>query len=223
MKKTINIAIDGPSGAGKSSMARRIAAELGFLYVDTGALYRAVGLYVYRKGLDGLDVKAVEALLPEIELALSHEGGVQQVWLCGENVSDEIRLPAISEHASRVSAYPVVRAFLLDTQRRLAAEHDVIMDGRDIGTVILPAAQVKIFLHADVEDRARRRYEELIARGTPQSYEEVLSAMRLRDERDSVQTRMAPDAIDVNTTGNSFEQTLELLTNLIRERLDHVV
>ena len=223
MKKTINIAIDGPSGAGKSSMARRIAAELGFLYVDTGALYRAVGLYVYRKGLDGLDVKAVEALLPEIELALSHEGGVQQVWLCGENVSDEIRLPAISEHASRVSAYPVVRAFLLDTQRRLAAEHAVIMDGRDIGTVILPAAQVKIFLHADVEDRARRRYEELIARGTPQSYEEVLSAMRLRDERDSVQTRMAPDAIDVNTTGNSFEQTLELLTNLIRERLDHVV
>ena len=223
MKKTINIAIDGPSGAGKSSMARRIAAAVGFLYVDTGALYRAVGLYVYRKGLDGLDVKAVEALLPEIELALSHEGGVQQVWLCGENVSDEIRLPAISEHASRVSAYPVVRAFLLDTQRRLAAEHDVIMDGRDIGTVILPAAQVKIFLHADVEDRARRRYEELIARGTPQSYEEVLSAMRLRDERDSVQTRMAPDAIDVNTTGNSFEQTLELLTNLIRERLDHVV
>ena len=218
-----SVAIDGPAGAGKSTLARAAAKELGFLYVDTGALYRAVGLYVYRKGLDGLDVKAVEALLPEIELALSHEGGVQQVWLCGENVSDEIRLPAISEHASRVSAYPVVRAFLLDTQRRLAAEHDEIMDGRDIGTVILPAAQVKIFLHADVEDRARRRYEELIARGTPQSYEEVLSAMRLRDERDSVQTRMAPDAIDVNTTGNSFEQTLELLTNLIRERLDHVV
>ena len=219
----ISIALDGPAGAGKSTIAKGAAKALGFIYVDTGALYRAVGLYVYRKGYDGLDVGQVEACLPEIELALTHVDGVQQVWLCGENVSDEIRLPVISEHASRVSAYPVVRAFLLDTQRRLAAEHDVIMDGRDIGTVILPDAQVKIFLHADVEDRARRRYEELIERGTPQSYEEVLEAMRLRDERDSVQTQRAVDAIDVNTTGNSFEQTLELLTNLIGERLRHVV
>lgn len=223
MKRTINIAIDGPSGAGKSSMARAIAAQLGFLYIDTGALYRAVGLYVYRKGLDGLDAQEVAAVLPEIELLLTHENGVQQVWLCGENVSGEIRLPAISEHASRVSAHPVVRAFLLETQRKLAREHDVIMDGRDIGTVILPDAQVKIFLHADVEDRARRRFEELAQRGTPQSYEEVLEAMRLRDARDSVQTQMAQDAIDVNTTGNSFEQSLELLTNLIRERLKNVL
>ena len=217
------VAIDGPSGAGKSSMARRIAAELGFIYVDTGALYRAVGLFVYRRGLDGLNAPEVAACLPEIELSLTHEDGVQQVWLNGENVSEEIRLPAISEHASRVSSHPVVRAFLLETQRRLAREHDVIMDGRDIGTVILPDAQVKIFLHADVEDRARRRFEELQQRGTPQPYEEVLEAMRLRDERDSVQTQMAPDAIDVNTTGNSFEQSLGLLTNLIRERLRHVL
>jgi len=223
MNRTINIAIDGPSGAGKSSMARRIAASMGFLYIDTGALYRAVGLYVYRRGLDGLNAQEVAACLPEIELSLTHEDGVQQVWLNGENVSGEIRLPAISEHASRVSAIPEVRAFLLETQRRLAREHDVIMDGRDIGTVILPDAQVKIFLHADVEDRARRRFEELRERGTPQPYEEVLRDMRLRDERDSVRTLAAADAVDIDTTGNSFEQSLELLTNLIRERLTHVL
>ena len=166
---TIRIAIDGPSGAGKSTLARAIAGKLGYLYVDTGAIYRTVGYYARGRGLDLKDGEAVAAALPEVTVEMAYgEDGLQHMLLNGEDVTEAIRLPEISLCASAVSAHPGVRAFLLEMQRKLAREHSVIMDGRDIGTVVLPDAEVKIFLTASPEARARRRCLELEQRGTPQ-------------------------------------------------------
>ena len=219
----ISIAIDGPSGAGKSTLSRSLAEKLGFLYVDTGAMYRAVGLAALRAGVSAKEGQAVSALLPEIEVSLRHENGVQRVFLDGEDVTDAIRAEEVSMAASDVSAHPAVRAFLLDTQRRLAQENNVIMDGRDIGTVVLPGADLKIFLTATAEDRAQRRYEELLAKGMKVSFEKVLEDVKQRDYNDSHRAaaplKKAEDAIELVTTGNSFEQSFAQLYTLISENL----
>ena len=176
------VAIDGPSGAGKSTLAQALAKELGFVYVDTGAIYRSVGYFARQRGIDPADAAAVEALLPEIRLEMVYgEDGLQHMILNGQDVTKEIRLPEISMYASQVSAIPAVRAFLLEMQRDMARTHSVIMDGRDIGTVVLPEADVKLFLTASAEDRARRRFLELQERGTPEPYEKLLAEMRERD------------------------------------------
>ena len=218
------VAIDGPSGAGKSTLARAVAKELGFRYVDTGAIYRTVGCAAKRKGLDPADTAAVEALLGEIQVEMTYdEEGLQHMALNGEDVTQEIRLPEISLYASRVSAIPAVREFLLEMQREMARKYDVIMDGRDIGTVVLPQADVKIFLTASPEDRARRRYLELQQRGTPQDYDQLLAEIQERDYNDSHRSsaplRPAADAILLDTTGNTFEQSCALLRQTIEERV----
>nr|WP_317412250.1 (d)CMP kinase [uncultured Solibaculum sp.] len=219
----IAIAIDGPAGAGKSSIARKVAANLGYIYVDTGALYRTIGYAALRDGLDPKDERAVVGLLPSIKVELAFADGEQQVLLNGENVSGCIRTPEVSMAASAVSAMPPVRDFLFSLQQDMAKTHDVIMDGRDIGTKVLPWAQVKIFLTASPEERARRRYEELVEKGQDVRYEDVLEDMRQRDYNDSHRAvaplKPAEDAVVVDTTGNEFEQSVNILTNLIKERL----
>ena len=221
-----SIAIDGPSGAGKSTLAKALAAELNFLYVDTGAIYRTVGLYVYRKGVNPQDEAAVSALFGEIEVDMAYgDDGLQHMLLNGEDVTKAIREHAISDYASMVSAHPSVRAFLLEKQRDFARKYNVIMDGRDIGTVVLPKAQFKIFLTASVEVRANRRYLELQSRGEQVDYDTVLSDMRQRDERDTnrptAPLRQAEDAILVDTTALSLEESLSKLTALAKEKLFH--
>lgn len=222
-KATVAIAIDGPSGAGKSTIARVLAAELGFVYVDTGALYRTVGLAALRRGLDPHDVAAVEPMLAELQVSLGYAEGSQRVFLNGEDVSDQIRTPEVSMAASAVSALPPVRRFLFDLQQDTARRQNVIMDGRDIGTVVLPFAQIKIFLTASAEDRAQRRYEELIAKGNAVTFEEVLRDMKERDYNDSHRAAAplcaAEDAVLVDTTGNTLERSVEILKNLVMERL----
>ena len=218
------VAIDGPSGAGKSTLARALAKELGFVYVDTGAMYRSVGYFARQRGVDPADEAAVEALLPEIRLEMLYgEDGLQHMILNGEDVTKEIRLPEISMYASRVSAIPAVRAFLMDMQRDMARTHSVIMDGRDIGTVVLPQADVKLFLTASAEDRARRRCLELEERGTPEPYEKLLEEMQERDRNDASRSaaplRPAEDAVILDTTGNTFQQSFDLLLQTIKERL----
>ena len=223
----ISIAIDGPSGAGKSSLSRRLAAELGYIYVDTGAMYRTIGLHVLRSGADTEDEDAVAALLPGIRLEMRYVDGVQHMFLNGEDVSGLIRTEEVSMAASHVSAHPSVRAFLLDAQRALAKDNNVLMDGRDIGTVVLPGAQVKIFLTASAGDRARRRYDELIARGEWVSYERVLADVERRDyngcadapPRAAAPLRPAADAVTVDTTGFTFDDAFALLLSTIRARL----
>ncbi len=217
------IAIDGPSGAGKSTISKLLAKEFGFTYVDTGAIYRTVGVYVYRKGVPSNDAKEVEKLLAEINIEIKHIDGEQRIFLNGEDVSEKIREHIISKYASDVSAIPAVREFLLEMQREFAKRDNVIMDGRDIGTVVLPDADIKIFLTATDEDRAERRYEELISKGQNVDFEKVLSDMRIRDERDSNRAvaplAPAPDAIEVDTTGNTLEKSVSVLKSLIAERL----
>ena len=224
MKEHYAVAIDGPSGAGKSTLARALAKELGFVYVDTGAIYRSVGYYAYQRGIDPADGAAVEALLPEIQLEMVYrEDGLQHMILNGEDVTKEIRLPEISMYASRVSAIPAVRAFLMDMQRDMARTHSVIMDGRDIGTVVLPQADVKLFLTASAEDRARRRCLELEERGTPEPYEKLLEEMQERDRNDASRSaaplRPAEDAVILDTPGNTFQPSFDLLLQTIKERL----
>ena len=219
----ISIAIDGPSGAGKSTIARMVAKDLDFLYVDTGALYRTIGLYAVRKGADPADEKEVSALLPELDIRLAYEKGVQQVYLLGENVSEAIRTPEMSGAASAVSAHPAVRAYLLETQRRLARDNTGRMDGRDIGTVVLPDAQVKIFLTASAEKRAERRYKEQIAKGDlSQTYEEVLADCIQRDYNDSHRAiaplRQAEDAVLADTSELDLEQSVQLVKEIIRDK-----
>ena len=215
------VAIDGPSGAGKSTLARAAAEALHILYVDTGAIYRTIGVYMYRHGIEPTDAAAVTAALPEITVSLRHDAdGLQRMYLNGEDVTKEIRLPAISRYASDVSAIPAVRDYLMELQRSLAREHSVIMDGRDIGTVVLPDADVKIFLYADVEVRAKRRELELRQRGTPKPYEEVLREMEERDYNDTHRAaaplRAADDAIMVDTSSMDFDASLALLLDVIR-------
>ena len=181
----MNVAIDGPAGAGKSTIARAAAKKLGFIYVDTGALYRAVGVYSLRNGLDTENPETVEGTLPHIQVELQFQDGVQHVLLNGEDVSEEIRTPQASMAASAVSAVPAVRRFLFDLQREIAAKNDCIMDGRDIGTVVLPQAEVKIFLTASPETRAMRRFKELQEKGAPDTYEAVLADLKQRDYNDS--------------------------------------
>ena len=223
-KQHYSIAIDGPGGAGKSTIARRAAAELGFVYVDTGAIYRAVACAALSRGIDPSDEDAVSALLPSLQLELRWtEDGVQHVWLNGADISSELRTPAVSTAASRVSALPVVRQFLLEQQRVVACTHDVIMDGRDIGTVVLPDADLKIYLTASTEERARRRCLELSERGTPKAYEEVLREINERDyqdmHRDIAPLREAEDAVHFDTSKLSFEESERALLNLIQEKL----
>ena len=218
------IAIDGPSGAGKSSLARRCAAALGFLYVDTGAIYRTVGLAAYRRGLDRRDEAVVAAMLPELNIRMAYnEQGEQRMYLNGEDVSAEIRLPEISICASDVSALPAVRAYLLEMQRKMARENNVIMDGRDIGTVVLPDAELKIFLTASAEARAERRMKELTAKGVEADFEEVLRDIRYRDEQDSNRAaaplKPAEDSVLVDTTEIDFAASEALLRSIIREKL----
>ena len=222
--KSFDVAIDGPSGAGKSSLARRCAAELGLLYVDTGAIYRTVGLAALRRGVDPKKEEAVAAILPELEIGMGYEDGEQRMYLNGEDVSREIRMPEISMYASDVSAHAAVRSFLLEMQRKLARENCVIMDGRDIGTVVLPEAKLKIYLTASPEARAERRMKELQAKGLEQPFEEVLRDIIQRDEQDMnrevAPLRQAEDAVLVDTTEIDFDQSFELLCGIIRERME---
>ena len=220
-KKRYAVAIDGPSGAGKSTLARAVAERLGILYVDTGAIYRTIGLYVQRRGIDPKDTAAVLAALPDIRIGMDHDAdGMQRMLLNGEDVTADIRLPEISMYASAVSAIQGVRDFLMEMQRSLAREHSVIMDGRDIGTVVLPDADVKIFLYADVKVRAGRRALELEQRGTPKPYEEVLREMEERDYNDTHRAaaplRAADDAIMIDTSDMDFDASRELLLDVIR-------
>lgn len=220
----INVAMDGPVGAGKSTIARECAKRLGFIYVDTGALYRAVGLFCKRKSIEITQDNAGEietAINSGLKLEIKLENGTQLVFMNGENVSEEIRLPEISMAASAVSAIPCVRKFLLETQRKVAMENNVIMDGRDIGTVILPNADVKIFITAKPEIRAKRRYDELIAKGIDAKFEDVLNDLNTRDYNDSHRAeaplKQADDAILLDTSDYDFEQSVCAVIKLIEK------
>lgn len=218
----ISIAIDGPAGAGKSTIARRVAQELGYLYVDTGALYRAIALHMLRAGKNPAAPEEVIPQLEAVEVSLRYVGGEQQVLLGAENVSESIRTPEVAAASSKVSAIPQVREYLLSLQRDIAEQNDVVMDGRDIGTVVLPHAQVKIFLTASLEERARRRWKELLEKGSA-NFDTVLADVKKRDEQDSTRAIaplvQAPDAILVDTTGNTLEQSVDRMLTVIRERL----
>lgn len=219
----ISVAIDGPSGAGKSTLAKRLAKELGYLYVDTGAMYRSIGLYALRKGVDPKDEAAVTALLPQIQIELRYVDGAQRVLLCGEDVSEAIRAENVGMATSAVSAHPPVRAFLLELQRGMARTHDILMDGRDIGTVILPNASVKIFLTASAEARATRRFRELQEKGVDTDFETVLEDIRRRDYQDSHRAtaplRQAEDAVLVDTSEMDLEESFQALKSLILSRV----
>ena len=222
----ISIAIDGPSGAGKSTLAKMMAKEFGFIYVDTGAMYRAIGLYVCRKGVQTSDIPGVISCLDDISVDIRYVDGAQHVFLNDEDVSGLIRTEEISRYASAVSAIPEVRAFLLSLQRTLAQNSDVIMDGRDIGTVVLPDAPIKVFLTANDSDRAMRRYTELKERGEDVTFEGVLANLRERDRHDS-ERAVAPlcpaeDAVLLDTTGIGLEESAAMLKDIITEKMDHV-
>lgn len=219
----ISIAIDGPSGAGKSSMAKRLAAELGYTYVDTGAMYRSIGLFALRDGKDPHDADAVAALLPSVRLDIRLIDGTQHIYLNGEDVSEAIRTEACGMAASAVAAHPAVRTFLLDTQRDLAARQNVLMDGRDIGTVVLPNATVKIYLTASAAARASRRQAELLAKGQQADFATVLADIEQRDYQDSHRAvaplRQAEDAVLVDTSDIGIEESFALLRNTILSHL----
>lgn len=219
----ISVAIDGPSGAGKSSLAKRLAAELGYVYVDTGAMYRAIGLYTLRAGQNTKDAAAVAALLPDIHLDIRPGQGAQQILLNGEDVTETVRREQVGMAASDVSAHPAVRAFLLETQRALAARSNVLMDGRDIGTVVLPDATVKIFLTATPEARAQRRLAELQAKGQAADYATVLADIRLRDDQDTHRAvaplRQAADAVLLDTSAIGLEESYALLKKTVLEHI----
>ena len=227
MSRTIQIAIDGPSGAGKSTMARLLAQQLRFVYVDTGAMYRAVGLFAQRAGVEEEEIEAILPMLNEIQIDIQYVDGNQRIFLGGEDVSEAVRTEKSGRYASAVSALPAVRQFLLGLQRRLAENQNVIMDGRDIGTVILPQAQVKIFLTASPEERARRRFAELRQKGQPADYDQVYQDLRERDQRDSRRTaaplRPAADAVTLDATAYSLEETLERMKQIIGEKTGYAV
>ncbi len=217
------IAIDGPAGAGKSTIARKVAKELGFIYVDTGALYRTVALAVVRQPFEADETAKVVDLLQEIKVELKFVDEEQRVFLNGEDVTDEIRSPEVSMCASVVSAIPQVRSFLFQLQQDIAAKNDVIMDGRDIGTVVLPNADLKIFLTATAEDRAKRRYDQLLESGTVVDFQKLLEEIKQRDYNDSNREisplKQAEDAILVDTSGNTLEESVSLLLELIKRHI----
>ena len=219
----VNIAIDGPAGAGKSSLSKAVSAALGYIYVDTGALYRAVGLYMLRSGIDPKDADAVCASLGGVRVTLRFVDGQQRVFLADEDVSDAIRTPEASMAASDVSAFPPVRDFLFSLQRDIAAANNCIMDGRDIGTVVLPDAQVKVFLTASAETRAERRCKELAEKGMPTPFEDVLADIVQRDYNDSHRAiaplKQADDAVLLDTSDLDFDAALAALMDIIKERV----
>lgn len=222
-KKLCSVAIDGPSGAGKSTVAKAVASRFGFIYLDTGAIYRTVGLAARRAGIDPKDAESVLPLLPGLTIRFDYgEDGTQRMFLGDEDVSKEIRTPEISMYASDVSAIPGVRTFLLDMQRDMAKKTSVVMDGRDIGTVVLPDAGLKIFLTASVEERARRRLAELAAKGDPSTYEQVLADMIERDRNDSTRAaaplKAADDAVVVDTSDMGLEESIDHVCSLVAER-----
>ena len=216
--ETLKIAIDGPAGAGKSTIAKAVAKTLGFVYIDTGAMYRAIGLAAHRRGVDTTDAAAVSAILDEIEVSISHDARGQRVYLNKEDVSEEIRLPEISVAASHVAVIPAVRLKLVELQRKLAQQTDVIMDGRDIGTYVLPDAQLKIFLTADLAERARRRYAELTEKGVATTLDAVTEDMAFRDKNDSgrdfAPLKPAQDSVMVDSTAMTLDETVEKITHL---------
>ena len=219
----ISIAIDGPAGAGKSTIAKRISAKFGYIYVDTGALYRAVGLYMLEKGVATTDAEAVTPLLNQVKVKLQYADGMQRVFLNDCDVSEQIRRNEVSMAASNVSAIPSVRAFLFDLQRSIAEENNVVMDGRDIGTVVLPHADAKIFLTASAEDRAQRRYLELQEKGQSVDYEKLLDEIKLRDHNDSTRAiaplKQAEDAVLVDTSGMNPEEGFTAVVAAIEQLL----
>jgi len=218
-----SVALDGPAGAGKSTLARRTAEHFGLIYVDTGALYRCVGLFAFRNNIASKDIKGVSALLPKIILEMKYDdSGVQRMLLCGEDVTDAIRMPEISTYASDVSAMPDVRAFLLSMQRDMAVKYDVLMDGRDIGSVVLPNAGLKIFITADADVRANRRYLELIEKGVNTTYDDVKSDMLSRDKNDS-EREIAPlmatdDAVILDTTNMDLDESFMAICEIVTGR-----
>ena len=220
--KSVQVAIDGPSGAGKSTIAKELSKKLGFVYIDTGAMYRAVGLYVVNKGISIHDEAGVVAVLDDIDIDIYYKDELQHINLCGEDVTHLIRTPEISMAASKVLSYMKVREKLVDMQRKLGEKYSVIMDGRDIGTCVLPDANVKIFLTADVKVRAKRRYDELIEKGQDVTYEFVLSDMEKRDYDDSHREhsplRRADDAIELDTADLTLEESIAAVRQIISER-----
>lgn len=219
-----NVAIDGPSGAGKSTVARDVAARLGLIYVDTGAIYRSVGLYVLNEGVSSKDSEKIISLLSDINIELVHDDtGLQRMILNGKDVTSDIRLPEVSIYASDVSAIPEVRSYLLEMQRDFARKQSTVMDGRDIGTVVLPEADLKVFLTAKPEERAKRRYNELIEKGVNTTFEEVLNDSIYRDKNDSERSvaplKAADDAIIVDTTELTLEESIEAVIKLAEERM----
>ena len=219
----LKIAIDGPSGAGKSSVAKAVAKKMSIVYVDTGALYRTIGLFMTENAISSTDKDAVIAALPRISIELKYVDGKQIILLNGNEVGDNIRTPEIAMAASNVSALPEVRAFLLDTQRDLAKKNSVIMDGRDIGTVILPDAEVKIFLTASPEARAKRRYDELLAKGQTVNYDEIYKGMVERDKNDSTRAVApcvpAPDAVYLDNSNLTPEETVDAVIKIVKKNL----
>ena len=218
-----SIAIDGPSGVGKSSLAKKVAKNFGIIYVDTGALYRCIGLYCVQNGIDSTDPQEVENVLGKITIDLKYLNGEQRVYLNSIDVSDKIRETEVDAPTSNSSSVPAVREFLRDLQQNIAKENSVIMDGRDIGTVILPNADVKIFITADAKERAKRRYDQLIRHGIQADYDKTLKNIIIRDEND-INRKISPlkaadDAIIIDTTDNTKEKTLEIVTSIIRSKL----
>ena len=220
----ISVAIDGPAGAGKSSLARHLAADLGYIYVDTGAMFRTIGLYAMRQGVDPKDNAAVNALLPKITLRVECIDGEQHIYLNGEDVSTSIRTEEAGMAASAVGANPEVRAFLLDLQRNMAKTQNVLMDGRDIGTVVLPNATVKIFLTAAPEARAQRRWKEYRQKGVEVSFEDVLEDVKKRDYQDTHRAaaplKQAEDAVLLDTSALDFDQSLAAMKKIIEEKVN---